>query len=91
MDNALYLSASLRTLETRHADDGLMQRAGAATAEWAAELAGASGLPILVIAGPGNNGGDAFVAARLLRQRFFTVCVVFAGLPERQPADARLA
>ena len=91
MDNALYLSASLRTLETRHADAGLMQRAGAATADWAGELAGASSLPILIIAGPGNNGGDAFVAARLLRQRFFNVCVVFAGLPERQPADARKA
>lgn len=91
MDHALYLSASLRTLEARHADDDLMQRAGAATADWAGELAGKHGLPILVIAGPGNNGGDAFVAARLLRQRFFTVCVVFAGLPERQPADARQA
>ncbi|KAB2924058.1 MAG: NAD(P)H-hydrate epimerase, partial [Dechloromonas sp.] len=91
MDNALYLSSSLRTLESRHADESLMQRAGTAAADWACELAGARGLPILIIAGPGNNGGDAFVAARLLRQRFQPVCVVFAGLPERQPADARHA
>jgi hydroxyethylthiazole kinase-like uncharacterized protein yjeF len=91
MDNALYLSSSLRTLEARHADEALMQRAGAAAAEWAGELAAPRGLPILVIAGPGNNGGDAFEAARLLRLRFFSVYVVFAGLPERLPADARLA
>lgn len=91
MDNALYLSPSLRILESRHANADLMQRAGLAAADWAGELAEPRGLPILVIAGPGNNGGDAFVAARLLRQRFFTVFVVFAGLPERQPADARQA
>ncbi|PKO87578.1 MAG: bifunctional ADP-dependent NAD(P)H-hydrate dehydratase/NAD(P)H-hydrate epimerase, partial [Betaproteobacteria bacterium HGW-Betaproteobacteria-12] len=91
MDNALYLSPALRTLETRHADAPLMQRAGAAAADWAGELAGPRGLPILVIAGPGNNGGDALETARLLRQRFFTVVVVLAGLPERLPADARQA
>ena len=91
MENALYLSTSLRILEARHADEALMHRAGAAIADWAGELAGTRGLPILVIAGPGNNGGDAFVAARLLRQRFHSLCVVFAGLPERQPADARQA
>ena len=91
MDNALYLSPTLRQLEARHASQPLMQRAGAAAADWAGELASQRDLPILVVAGPGNNGGDAFEAARLLRQRFFAVCVVFAGDAERLPADAAQA
>ena len=88
MDNALYRSAGLRRIEAAHAREPLMQRAGAAAAAWAAELAIQRERPILVLAGPGNNGGDAFEAARLLRERFFATCVVFAGNPERLPADA---
>lgn len=45
----------------------LMQRAGDAVAVQVARLA--AGRPILVLAGPGNNGGDAFVAGRWLRER----------------------
>ncbi|MDR2838241.1 MAG: NAD(P)H-hydrate dehydratase, partial [Azonexus sp.] len=86
----LYLAPALRTLESRHASDRLMQRAGRAAAEWAEELATGNG-SILVIVGPGNNGGDALVAARLLRQRFFAVTVVFAGDASRLPVDAAAA
>jgi hydroxyethylthiazole kinase-like uncharacterized protein yjeF len=89
--NTLYCSPSLRQIESRHADDGLMLRAGAAAAAWAATLAGERNDPVLVLAGPGNNGGDAFEAARLLRERFFDVRVVFGELPERLPADAGAA
>ena len=68
-----------------------MQRAGAAAAEWACELATDSGEPLLILAGPGNNGGDAFEMARLLRVRFFDVRLVFAGEPDSLPADAAAA
>ncbi|MGE5470488.1 MAG: NAD(P)H-hydrate dehydratase [Bacteroidota bacterium] len=90
-NNALYLASSLRQIEARHSQEALMQRAGLAAAEWAAELAGPGERPILVLAGPGNNGGDAFETAHLLRQRFFAVHLVFRGDPSRLPHDAQAA
>jgi ADP-dependent NAD(P)H-hydrate dehydratase / NAD(P)H-hydrate epimerase len=89
--NTLYLSSSLRQLEAAHADEPLMQRAGAAAASWATTLADQRIHPVLVLAGPGNNGGDAFEVARLLRERFFDVHLVFIGRPDRLPFDAAAA
>jgi len=87
----LYRNAKLRRIETTHAADALMQRAGQAAADWAASLAGEQGGAILVLAGPGNNGGDAFEMARLLRERFFDICLVFAGEAAKLPPDAAAA
>lgn len=89
MDTTLYLASTLRDIERRHRDEPLMQRAGAGAAEWASTLANDRNYPILVLAGPGNNGGDAFEAARLLRERYFDVRLVFATDPGRLPPDAR--
>lgn len=46
----------------------LMERAGQAVADAAAACCGPSGR-VVVVAGPGNNGGDGFVAARILAER----------------------
>ncbi|MBI2278412.1 MAG: NAD(P)H-hydrate dehydratase [Dechloromonas sp.] len=89
MMKSLYLSHSLRLIETAHRHEPLMERAGSAAAAWAAQLVSRSNRPILVLAGPGNNGGDAFEAARLLRELFFDVQVCFAGDPAKLPNDAR--
>ena len=80
--------AQLRALEARYADAGLMERAGAAAAEVALRLCGDRGRPVTVLAGPGNNGGDALVAARILRSNYQDVHVVFAGDRQRLPKDA---
>ncbi|MFO1283856.1 MAG: NAD(P)H-hydrate dehydratase [Burkholderiales bacterium] len=81
----------LRALEREHAGAPLMERAGVAAAALAGALATDRAGPVVVLAGPGNNGGDGFVVARELRRAFFDVAVVFRGEVARLPADARAA
>lgn len=69
----------------------LMERAGLAAAELARELAGGTGKRIVVFAGPGNNGGDAFVVARHLKHWWFDVRLVFTGEAAKLSADAAAA
>ena len=81
MPTALLRSPELRELETRYADaePPLMERAGRAAAAFARQLVGASRAPVLVLAGPGNNGGDARVMARILGERGIHAVVVGPG------------
>ncbi|MDR1646638.1 MAG: NAD(P)H-hydrate dehydratase [Zoogloeaceae bacterium] len=87
---ALWRVASLRGVEAAHAADDLMARAGAAAAGWAQTLRHED-LPVLLLAGPGNNGGDAFVAARLLRTAGVSCQLVFLGEAACLPPDAARA
>ncbi|MDR3088053.1 MAG: NAD(P)H-hydrate dehydratase [Azoarcus sp.] len=85
---ALYRSSDLRRIEAAAVEQGLMLRAGQAGAALAATIRNDGHSPVLILAGPGNNGGDAFEVARLLRERFLAVHVVFVGDAARLPADA---
>jgi hydroxyethylthiazole kinase-like uncharacterized protein yjeF len=62
----------------------LMERAGAALAEATYRFAGPR--PALILAGPGNNGGDGYVAARHLAQRGVTVRVAALAEPRSEAA-----
>ena len=60
-----------------------MERAGAAAAALAARLASDKTKDILILAGPGNNGGDARIAASRLAEAFHRVTV--ATRPDEIP------
>ena len=62
----------------------LMERAGAALAEAVYRFAGP--MPVLVLAGPGNNGGDGYVAARHLAGRGVKVRVAALSEPKSDAA-----
>jgi hydroxyethylthiazole kinase-like uncharacterized protein yjeF len=64
----------------------LMEAAGRAVAEAVAQLAPAG--PVRVVCGKGNNGGDGFVAARLLREMGFEVEALLLWPGEELPGDA---
>ncbi len=68
----------------------LMENAGKAVAQAVAGRQSAGGR-VVVLAGPGNNGGDGFVAARLLVERGYAVTVLLAGAPDKLKGDAAAA
>jgi hydroxyethylthiazole kinase-like uncharacterized protein yjeF len=79
--------ADRRTIATGTAGAVLMERAGLAVADCAAAHSRRCGR-IAVVCGPGNNGGDGFVAARVLRDRGFAVRVSLLGDHNALKSDA---
>lgn len=82
--------ADRRTIASGTSGYELMLRAGDAVAR-AAETMTPPGARILIVCGPGNNGGDGFVAARRLAERGFSVEVALLGRREALQGDAALA
>jgi hydroxyethylthiazole kinase-like uncharacterized protein yjeF len=79
-----------RTIEAGVPGIALMARAGEAVAMAARRLMPAP-CKVAVLAGPGNNGGDGFVAARALADAGYQVSVSLLGLKQRLTGDAALA
>ncbi|MEM0909324.1 MAG: NAD(P)H-hydrate epimerase, partial [Pseudomonadota bacterium] len=95
----LLTAAQMRAIEQAAIESGavtgleLMERAGrgvveAIFEEWP-ELATTSHRAV-VLCGPGNNGGDGFVVARLLKEWGWEVEVFLYGDPDKLPPDARV-
>jgi len=84
----LLRSPLLRRVEKEFSHLPLMERAGAAVAEWASSLRLDRDAPIVIFAGPGNNGGDALVAARLLHEQGVAVAVICSQPPSARPHAA---
>jgi hydroxyethylthiazole kinase-like uncharacterized protein yjeF len=56
--------------------DALMQTAGRGAAEWVWRIA--ANRPVTVLCGPGNNGGDGYVIAQVIREKGGQVVVIAA-------------
>jgi ADP-dependent NAD(P)H-hydrate dehydratase / NAD(P)H-hydrate epimerase len=88
----VYLTSDIRAIEVaaQAAPDAprLMERAGLAAAEYARKVMNERARSVLVVAGPGNNGGDAFEVAVHLKRWFFRVEVLFTGDRGKLSADA---
>ena len=78
------------TIATGTTGLALMDRAGAAVADVVSRTR-PTGAAVLVVAGPGNNGGDGFVAARILAQRGYRVRVGLLGAASALTGDAAAA
>ena len=77
-------AAEQRAIDAGTSVEALMERAGAALAEAAYRYVGK--MPALVLCGPGNNGGDGYVAARYLAERGVQVRVAASDEPKSPAA-----
>ena len=97
----LLTAAQMRAIEQAGIDSGevtgleLMERAGqgvvdAILTEWPELGRVGETHRAVVLCGPGNNGGDGFVVARLLKEAGWEVEVFLYGEPEKLPPDAKV-
>ena len=90
-DSVLLTPAEMSEADRLTAENGvsfarLMENAGQAVTD--AIIERYYQMPVLVLAGPGNNGGDGFVVARLLRDRGWPVHLCFFGDRDKLKGEA---
>ncbi len=89
LTNSQMAMADRLTIEAGTPGTVLMERAGAAVADAARQmLARSDGGRVAILCGPGNNGGDGFVAARYLRTMGFSVQAGLLGSVVSLKGDA---
>lgn len=90
LHDAAHAAALERRLAADRPPHALMQTAGLAVARLARALA-PHARRVVVLAGPGNNGGDGFEAAAVLKSTGagVSLSVLWFGRAASQPADAR--
>lgn len=81
-------AAEAAAIEAGVSEAALMEAAGGKTAEIA--LKAWSKRPVAVLCGPGNNGGDGFVAARRLKEAGWPVKVGLLGKQQNLKGNAKL-
>ncbi|MGH7261339.1 MAG: NAD(P)H-hydrate epimerase, partial [Nitrospiraceae bacterium] len=89
-------AAQMKELDRRTIEEAkvpgatLMERAGSGVAEAMARAYGPlAGKAVTVLCGKGNNGGDGFVVARLLRKQRAKVRVLLLARPGDLTGDAK--
>lgn len=80
----------MKKLEKAADDAGLsyiqmMENAGMAAADFICDMSPVGGKNIVVICGPGNNGGDGFVVARVLSTRGASVSLMLPNGTPKSP------
>ena len=96
LSRCLYIAPQIRAIEHAVINDHgiagytLMQRAGQTVFE-ACRGRLEKQARILVMCGPGNNGGDGYVIARLLRENGYFVQLISVAAAEKLRGDAALA
>ncbi|HEY3417881.1 MAG TPA: NAD(P)H-hydrate dehydratase [Armatimonadota bacterium] len=92
----LLSSEQMRALDRRCIDElgipglELMERAGLAVADRAYEMQLDQPGVVKILCGKGNNGGDGFVAGRLLQERGVPVRIILPFPPDSLSGDARV-
>src|SRR5689334_6293875 len=87
LTNAEMAEADRLTIASGTPGIDLMEHAGRAVAE-AVAARHPPGSQVVMVAGPGNNGGDGFVAARVLASRGHRVRLLLLGDRGRLKGDA---
>ncbi|MFZ6780068.1 NAD(P)H-hydrate dehydratase [Undibacterium sp. Ji83W] len=91
----LYSVEQIREIEAlglaHQSEATLMQIAGLAAAELAIKIGASKQVPILILAGPGNNGGDAYEAGYQLARQGYKVACIMCGKIEKYSQDAQAA
>jgi ADP-dependent NAD(P)H-hydrate dehydratase / NAD(P)H-hydrate epimerase len=90
LTNAEMAEADRRTIAGGVPGTRLMERAGETIAD-AVRARFRADSRVIIVAGPGNNGGDGFVAARLLAERGYRTEVLLVGDVAQLKGDAALA